>query len=115
MDTADIPPERFSPEGKEKWLEASELMRREILRLNAEMTDEFEKARAAAKRDDTLAEFHKMAAEAGKSLPEVLRAYVDMETLIRTDATRGVLKICENLGIEPVEFFQEYLASGEAA
>src|SRR6185369_15656623 len=66
--TAEPPPARFSPAAKEKWAEAPDEVRAEVTRAVTELTKGFEKHRAAAERDASLAEFHEMAGKSNKAL-----------------------------------------------
>jgi hypothetical protein len=67
----------------------------EVSRMEREMTAGIEKHRAKAERDDTLTEFHDMAAKSGKDLKSVVAAYVGMENKLRTDLTGGLDEIVQ--------------------
>lgn len=97
--TAEAPPARFSAAAKEKWAEAPDEVRAEVTRAVTELTKGFEKHRAAAERDGSLAEFHDMAGKSGKALKDVVANYVGMENLLRQDTIKGLELICQNAGL----------------
>lgn len=97
--TASTPPARFSPAAKEKWAEAPEEVRAETERAVKELTQGFEKHRAAAERDAGLAEYHELAAKGGTDVKTALSKYVGMENLIRKDPVAGLHEIAKNAGL----------------
>lgn len=97
--TAEPPPARFSPAAKEKWAEAPDEVRAEVTRAVTELTKGFEKHRAAAERDASLAEFHEMAGKSQKQLRDVVAQYVGMENLLRADPIKGLELIAKNAGL----------------
>lgn len=97
--TADDAPARFTETAKAKWAAADPEIRGETLRMQKELTDGYQKHRAAAERDGTLNEFHEMAKASGKELPNVVREYVNMENLLRKDLVGGLNTICERMGL----------------
>lgn len=104
------PPARFCKAAKEKWEETPPEVRVDCCRAVSELTQGFERYRAAAERDATLAEFHALAAKGGKNLKDVIAAYVNMEGVLRTDPIGGIFLVCDNLGVDPIEIFRECLA-----
>jgi hypothetical protein len=97
--TASAPPSRFSPDAKEAWAAAPEPVRAEVARMEKELTAGFEKHRAAAERDNSIAEFHEMAAKGGTTVKEALSKYVGMENQLRADPIKGLEIICQNAGL----------------
>lgn len=83
-------PKRFSEDAKKVWDTAPDPVKAEVSRMEREMTQGIEKHRAKAERDDTLTEFHDMAAQAGKDLKSVVSGYVAMENKIRGDLFGGL-------------------------
>lgn len=88
-------PKRFSEDAKKVWDTAPDPVKAEVSRMEREMTQGIEKHRAKAERDDTLTEFHDMAAKSGKDLKSVVAAYVGMENKLRTDLTGGLDEIVQ--------------------
>lgn len=107
--TAEPPPARFSAAAKERWAEAPEEVRAEVSRAVTELTKGFEKHRASAERDATLAEFHEMAGKGGKNLRDVVAGYVGMENALRADPIKGFELICQNAGISFRDVAAKYL------
>lgn len=97
--TAEPPPPRISAKAKEEWATLPEESRAEVLRMEREFKAGFEKHRAAAERDQSLAEFHEMAGKSNKQLRDVVSAYVSMENELRADPIKGFEAIAQNLGI----------------
>lgn len=97
--TASAPPSRFSPDAKEAWAAAPEPVRAEVARMEKELTAGFEKHRAAAERDGSIAEFHDLAAKGGTTVKEALSKYVGMENQLRADPLKGLEIICQNAGL----------------
>jgi hypothetical protein len=97
--TAGDPPARFTADVKAKWAELPENVRGEVSRMERELTQGYEKHKAAAERDATLAEFHEMAKQSGKDLRSVVGEYVNMENLLRKDLVGGLDTICQRLGV----------------
>lgn len=98
-DATKPPPSRFSPDAKEKWAETPEPVRAEVQRAVTELTKGFEKHRAAAERDSSIAEFHDLAAKGNTTVKEALGKYVGMENQIRADPIKGLEIICQNAGL----------------
>jgi hypothetical protein len=97
--TASEAPQRFSDDAKKEWATAPESVRRETERAIKELTDGFQKYKQSAERDQTLAEFHDMAKASGKELSGVVREYVNMENMLRTDLLGGLDTICQRMGV----------------
>jgi hypothetical protein len=96
--TAGDPPARFTQDVKDIWATLPENARGEITRMERELTEGLNKYRGAAERDGKLNEFHEMARQAGKELPNVVREYVNMENLLRQDPVRGLETLCQRMG-----------------
>jgi hypothetical protein len=107
--TAEPAPRRFSAAAKEKWAEAPEEVRAEVLRLEKELTAGLKKHQAAAARDADLADFHDRAAKGGTTLRDALARYVSLEDLLRTDRDKELEAIFQNIGISPYEWATELL------
>lgn len=97
--TAEDAPARFTETAKAKWASADPEIRGEVLRMHKELTQGYEKHKAAAERDSTLNEFHEMAKRSGKELPNVVREYVNMENHLRQDLVGGLDLICQRMGV----------------
>lgn len=97
--TASEAPSRFSEDAKKEWAAAPESVRRETERMQKELTDGFQKYKAAAERDTQLNEFHEMAKASGKDLRSVVGEYVNMETMLRKDLVGGLDQICQKMGV----------------
>jgi hypothetical protein len=63
--------------------------------------------------NDSLAEYHDLAAKAGKRLPDVLQAYIEMESFLRRDPVAGIALLMRNLGLDPEAEARRYLAEPE--
>jgi hypothetical protein len=98
------PPARFTPAAKAEWEGASEVLRAEVLRLEAELTAGLKKHQAAAARDAEIADFHDRAAKAGATLKDVLSRYIGLEDLLRTDPDAGLAAVFRNSGISPQDW-----------
>lgn len=97
--TAEDAPARFTETAKAKWHAADPEIRGEVLRMQRELTDGFQKYKQAAERDGTLAEFHEMAAKSGTDVKSALARYVGLENLLRQDFVKGLEEICNNKGV----------------
>lgn len=106
-------PERLNI-SQESWDATPAVLQSEICRMLQEMSAGIEKYRPAAARDAELAEYYELAEAGGTTLPKMLRHFIDLETLLRQDATAGIFKLCENMGIDPLDLLTRY-ARGEAA
>ncbi len=96
--TAEDAPARFTETAKAKWHGADPEIRGEVLRMQRELTDGYQKYKEAAERDGSLSEFHEMAKASGKDLGGVVREYVNMENALRKDPVGGLDTICQRLG-----------------
>jgi hypothetical protein len=101
-----VAPPRFSKAAKEQWPTLPEVLQHAIARTCAELTDEFNKTKAAAKRDREMAEFHKLAAKGGRELKDVIANYVATEKLCRDNIVAGIVAICGNVGVDPIAVFR---------
>lgn len=97
--TAEDAPARFTDTAKAKWHATDPEIRGETLRMHKELTEGFQKYKAAAERDGALNEFHEMAKASGKELPNVVREYVNMENKLRHDLVGGLEDICQRVGV----------------
>jgi hypothetical protein len=107
--TAGDPPARFTETAKAKWAAADPEIRGEVSRMERELTEGYQKHRAAAERDSTLNEFHEMAKQSGKDLPNVIREYVNMEQTLRADPVKGIETILSRVGISPRQYAEHIL------
>jgi hypothetical protein len=97
--TAEDAPARFTETAKAKWASADPEIRGEVRRMEKELTEGYQKHRAAAERDGTLNEYHEMAKASGKELKSVVGEYVNMENLLRKDLVGGLDTICQRMGV----------------
>lgn len=107
--TAEDAPARFTDTAKAKWAAADPEIRGETLRMQKELTDGFQKYKAAAERDGTLNEFHEMAKASGKELHGVVREYVNMENLLRSNPEAGLERILDRIGLTPRQYAEHIL------
>jgi hypothetical protein len=107
--TAGDPPARFSADAKAVWATLPETVRAETARMERELTQGYEKHKAAAERDSTLNEFHDMAKQAGKDLPSVVREYVNMESLLRKEPVKAMETILSRVGLSPRQYAEHIL------
>lgn len=96
--TAEDAPARFTETAKAKWAQADPEIRGETLRMQKELTEGYQKYKAAAERDSTLNDLHEMAKASGKELGSVVREYVNMESQLRENPIVGLDTICQRLG-----------------
>jgi hypothetical protein len=87
----------------------------EIIRMVKELTAGFDKYAAAAARDAELVEFHELAATGGTTLAAALGRYVAMENMIKADFIAGIFKICENMGLDPLDVLRRLATPQEHA
>jgi hypothetical protein len=97
--TADDAPARFTETAKAKWAAADPEIRGETLRMQKELTDGYQKHKAAAERDASLAEFHEMAQKSGTDVKTALSKYTALESLLRQDPIKGLNEVCNNMGL----------------
>lgn len=96
--TAEDAPARFTETARAKWAQTDPEIRGETLRMQKELTEGYQKYKAAAERDSTLNDLHEMAKASGKELGGVVREYVNMETQLRENPIAGLDTICQRLG-----------------
>lgn len=96
--TAEDAPARFTETARAKWAQADPEIRGETLRMQKELTEGYQKYKAAAERDSTLNDLHEMAKASGKELGGVVREYVNMENQLRENPIAGLDTICQRLG-----------------
>jgi hypothetical protein len=97
--TADDAPARFTETAKAKWAAADPEIRGETLRMQKELTEGYQKHKAAAERDGALAEFHEMAQKSGTDVKTALSKYTALEGLLRQDPIKGLNEVCNNMGL----------------
>ncbi len=103
IDLIDPPPDRLDV-SREDWHATPEVIRDEIHRMHRELSAGIEKYRPAAERDASLEQFHAVAKRNGKNLSDVMREYVGLETLLRTDFKAGFFALCNRIGLDPIDF-----------
>jgi hypothetical protein len=89
-------PKRFSEDAKKVWDTSPDPVKAEVSRMEREMTQGIEKHRAKAERDDSIAEFHDMAAKSGTTVKAALARYTGMENKLRGDLIGGLDEIVGN-------------------
>ena len=104
--TAVAPPARFVKAAQEAWAQAPEIVRAEVARMEQELTQGLQKYKESAEAFEPLREFDAMAKQGGTTLPQALSAYVGMENLLRSDPVKGMVAVCQNLGIDPAQMAQ---------
>lgn len=65
-------------------------------------------------QNDDLLPYHEMAVKSGTTLARALQRYINMEQLLKEDLGAGIVVILEQLGIDPIKFLTDYLASHPA-
>lgn len=104
--TPATPPARFVPAAKEAWAQAPEVIRSEVARMEAELTQGLQKYKESADAFEPLRQFDAMAKQGGTTLHDAVGAYVSMENLLRSDPVKGMVQVCQNLGIDPAQMAQ---------
>jgi hypothetical protein len=107
--TASEAPSRFSEDAKKEWAAAPESVRRESERAIKELTEGFQKYKAGHEQNEGLREFHEMAKASNKELSGVVREYVNMESLLRSNPEAGLEKILERVGLTPRQYAEHIL------
>jgi len=102
--TAEDAPARFTETAKAKWAAADPEIRGETLRMQKELTEGYQKHKAAAERDASLAEFHEMAQKSGTDVKTALSRYTALEGLLRKDPIKGLEEVFNNIGISPKDY-----------
>lgn len=97
--TAEDAPSRFTETARAKWAAADPEIRGETLRMQKELTEGYQKHKAAAERDASLAEFHEMAQKSGTDVKTALSKYTALENLLRQDPIKGLHEVCNNMGL----------------
>ena len=91
-------PSRFADDAKAEWDKAPEPVRREVARLERELTEGLEKYRSDAKEFDSIRQFHEQVTKNGNTLHRVLSDVAAMEQAIMSDPVRGLDMVCRRLG-----------------
>lgn len=99
-------PARFAKAAQEVWAQAPEAVRTEVARMESELTAGLQKYKESAEAFEPLRQFDAMAKQGGTTLPQALTAYVNMENLLRADPVKGMVAVCQNLGIDPAQMAQ---------
>jgi len=97
------PPARFVKAAQEAWAQAPEIIRTEVARMEQELTQGLQKYKESHEAFEPLRQFDAMAKQGGTTLPEALSAYVNMENMLRADPVKGMVAVCQNLGIDPAQ------------
>lgn len=96
----DDAPTRFNPVARADWAKAPASVRREVQRMERELTQGIEQHR---QRVADIEPYEQMAKEAGRKLPDVIASYVGMERMLRTDPVTGFQALAEQLGYKPAD------------
>jgi hypothetical protein len=94
--TAEDAPARFTETAKAKWASADPEIRGEVRRMERELTEGYQKHKAAADRDGSLAEFHDMATKSGTTVKDAMARYVGIENKLRQDLLGGLDEVVSN-------------------
>lgn len=100
------PPARFVKAAQEAWAQAPEIIRTEVARMEQELTQGLQKYKESHEAFEPLRQFDAMARQGGTTLPQALSAYVNMENMLRADPVKGMLAVCQNLGVDPAQMAQ---------
>lgn len=100
------PPARFVKAAQEAWAQAPEIIRTEVARMEAELTNGMQKYKESAEAFEPLKAFNERAKREGTDLTQVLTAYTGFEDLVRAKPVQGMVSICNSLGIDPVQMGQ---------
>jgi hypothetical protein len=104
--TAAAPPARFVKAAQEAWAQAPEIIRAEVARMESELTQGLQKYKESAEAFEPLRQFDAMAKQGGTTLADAVTGYVTMENLLRADPVKGMLAVCQNLGVDPAQMAQ---------
>lgn len=97
------PPSRFAKAAQDAWATLPEVVRSEVVRLEGELTKGLSEYQ---QKWEPLKQFDEMARSGGTTLDKALNAYVGMENLIRSDPVAGLMMVCQNAGLDPVQIGQ---------
>ena len=96
-------PQRFAKAAQDAWAQAPEPVRAEVARMEAELTRGIQEHQ---QRWEPLKRFDEMARSGGTTLDAALSSYVNMENMLRADPVRGMVELCKNMGVDPVQMAQ---------
>jgi hypothetical protein len=88
--TAEDAPARFTETAKAKWASADPEIRGEVLRMQRELTDGYQKHREKAEKWDGLKELDELATKSGTNIKDAFTRYVVMEQKIQADLLGGL-------------------------
>jgi hypothetical protein len=94
--TAEDAPARFAETAKAKWASADPEIRGEVLRMQRELTEGYQKHREKAEKYDAIKDFDDMATKSGTTVKDALARYVGMEQKLRGDLIGGLDEIVAN-------------------
>lgn len=100
------PPARFVKAAQEAWAQVPEVIRTEVARMEAELTQGLQKYKTDAEAYEPLRQFDAMARQSGTTAADAFGAYVNMENMLRSDPVKGMVAVCQNLGIDPAQMAQ---------
>lgn len=104
-------PARFLPKSKEVWANVPNAVKTDFHRITQEYDAEMERYREASQAYESVREFDQMAKQSGTTLPDALRAYVGLETLLRQDPIAGVAAVLRNVGLTPEQYVQHVMSA----
>ena len=105
------PPARLSKAAQEAWQQTPDVVRTEIARMERELVQGIDKYKTAF---EPIKRFDDMAKAGGTTLDKALDAYVNMEKLLREDPLKGVLAVCQNIGLDPRAMAQALIGDPSA-
>lgn len=93
------PPPSFSPTAKAEWAKVPPSVQQAIAKREKEVDAGFKKYAG-------LDQFVQQAQQSGTTLPEALGRYVAAEQLLEREPIKGILWLCNNYGISPLQLVQ---------
>lgn len=97
--TAEDAPARFTETARQKWHQADPEIRGEVLRMQRELTDGYQKHKAKAEAFGDYEELDNIAKQHGKKGADVFREYYQMEQALQKNPIAGLNEICSRLGL----------------
>jgi hypothetical protein len=107
--TAGDAPARFTETAKSKWASADPEIRGEVSRMERELTEGYQKHKAAAEAFNDYRELDDEAKSVGKRGADVFREYREMERALSKDLPTGLEMLCERLGTSFKDVAAKYL------
>lgn len=106
--TAEDAPARFTDTVKAKWHAADPELRGEVLRMEREFKQGFDKYKAGAERDADLNEYHELTARHGTTVKDAFSKYMNLEQALKSQDVNqklaGIEEVFRHAGISPRDY-----------